>query len=173
MKENKNNSSLIRTDTFIYKIRKFFSSLFGAKNNEIKQATLENTANIETTKQVQEVRKSTFMEQIKVEDENKTEKIVKMIKTKKIQIEELTEEQKQEVILFLLEKVFTKKEKLKDFKNRILYKKLKKDTDISSVLSKVSQNDKANFLEFLKQQVNTKINKQQELNLKIAKNSNT
>ena len=170
MKESKHSHNLVRTDTLMYKIKAFFSNLFGRKKSVL-EAVEENQVHIDTPMQEQKTIRNSFMGQLKPEEEHSTKSLIALLKNNKITVEELTEEQKEEVVVLLQEEVSGKKEKLKNLKNQILYKKLKSSNDMDAILDRVSEENKTNFIAFLQEQIADKKKRLDELNHKALKKS--
>lgn len=166
MRENKINSNLIRTDTFLYKIKMFFANLFTNKLNKKVVISDANNSCVNNIKNFDKNGiKEKFIDQIKIKDnnENEIQKLVKLLKSNSISIEDLTAEQKEEIILFLQKEIAEKKLKLKNIKNKKLYNKLTNNNDINLILSTTPPEEKTSFIEYLKEQINIKRNKLQKL----------
>jgi len=173
MNEVENKSNLVRTNTLVYKIKRFFTNLFSGRNKEIIQPIEEEIENNNIILQEQVSVRKEFMKQLQPIEEQTTEKLVLLLKKNKMTVEELTEEQKQEVIIFLQEEISSKRKKLQNFKNERLYNRLKNSKDINSILQEMPENDKLNFIAFLKQLIGKKKEKLEKLNLQTAKKSST
>lgn len=78
---------------------------------------------------------------------SKLQNLIYKIKAKELNIENLTDVEKQEVYMFLKNEIIEKKIKLKKNKNLILYNKIKSNNNI---LNKISKEDKKNFIEYCK-----------------------
>ena len=172
MKKSKDNHNLVRTDTFMYKIKAFFFNLFNRKNSAL-ETVQENQVHMDTPMQEQNTIRNSFMGQLKSEEEHSAKSLIALLKNNKITVEELTKEQKEEVVVLLQEEVSAKRDRLKNLKNKILYKKLKNSDDIDSILDRVSEENKTNFVAFLQEQIGDKKKRLNELNSKIAKKVNT
>lgn len=169
MKKNKNDSNLIRTDTFLYKIKVFFTNLFSShlnkKENSIDLNFSDNNMIVKPSKNET---KSKFLEQLKVDGESQTQKLVRLLNNNTLHLEELTEEQKSDIILFLKEELSEKKFKLQNIKNKKLLNELNNNHDIDLILSRTSTDKKTNFIEYLKEEINIKKDKLKKLKLKAS-----
>lgn len=170
MEENKNNSNLIRTDTFLYKIKVFFANLFSFHLKKKEIIVGSNVLDNNIIKPFENDTKTKFLEQLKVEGESNVQKLVRLLKNNTLSVEELTEEQKSSVISFLKEEIFNKKFKLQNIKNKKLYNTLQKvsDNNIDLVLKDIPEENKTSFIEYLKKEINIKKEKLDKLKSNIS-----
>lgn len=170
MERNKNDSNLIRTDTFLYRIKMFFTNLFSFHLNKKEVIVDSNVLDNNIVEPLENDKKTNFVEQLKVEDESQIQKLVRLLKNNTISVEELTKKQKSDVILFLEEDISSKKFKLEDIKNKKIYDKLQKvsgDDNIDLVLDNINKEDKTSFIEYLKKEINIKKEKLNKLKSNI------
>lgn len=167
MNSKDNNSvSLIRTDTFFYKIKKTFLGLFKFKKIKTEPELVEE--------QDKKVEKFGFFQEIQdqVQKKDKIEELFELISLNKVKIENVSEEQKKELLDFLNKKIDKEKEELDNLKNKILYNKFKNTDNKQSVLERISKKDKSKFLNFLNQEISTETLKLNDLKFKLEVSSN-
>lgn len=125
MKENKKEMSMqaINEKSFLYKIKAFFKKLF-FKTEDIKEPVEQIQSVIKEDNSV----KNEFMQDIKIETNDKLIAIQKKLESGEMEISELDDEQKDKLIELYDRQIAMKKEKLANIKKKILSKKKKLQT---------------------------------------------
>lgn len=125
MRENKQEMSMqvINEKSFIYKIKSFFKRLFLRR----KLSEVSSEENIIKIDESNNKTRNAFIEHIKIETNEKLLALQKRLEEGKITIEELTEEEKDNLIELYDKQIEIKKEKLQNIKDQIIdiRKKLK------------------------------------------------
>lgn len=127
MIQNKQEISLqvINEKSVIYKIRSFFRKLFFNK----KTIQIENQESVEPVVDSIETRNK-FINYIKIETNEELLDIQKQLEKGKINVEELSEKQKSDLIELYNKQIEVKKDKLNNLKNRIINLRKKLQTNV-------------------------------------------
>lgn len=111
------NLPMIRKENIFTKMRNWIKRVFG-RNNTIIQDTIQ-----EIDDNVEMMKRSDFVNQIKIESKDKILALQRKLKEKQIEISALTDEELDEMIELYKTQINTKKDELKQYKNKILKKK--------------------------------------------------
>ena len=113
------NSNLpqIRKENFFSKLRKWIKKLF-IKEEIIIEEPVKDAIN-EINNSANEIKKSDFINELKVENKDKIIALQRKLKEKQIEIAELTDEELDELIAIYKQQIEYKKDKLRLYKNKI------------------------------------------------------
>lgn len=117
------NSNLpqIRRDGIFTKIKNWFKNLF-RKEKVIIEEPIHTTIQ-EIDKQVEEIKKNSFKENLQIESKDKILMLQRKLKEKQIEIADLTDEELDEMIELYRKQILEKKKQLEQYRNKINSKK--------------------------------------------------
>ncbi len=112
-----NNLPTIKKENIFIKIKKWFISIF--KKAEIVETTYHETVIEDINQNIEEMKKSTFKDELKVESKDRILALQRKLKEKQMEISELTDEELDELIELYKVQIEEKKQKLKQYRNKI------------------------------------------------------
>ena len=130
------NNSLIKTNSVWYKIKKFFSKIFGEKNDNIRENINTSKNMIDKTVEdvnekieIKEEAEKTFKEEIsykeEIQEKNRKEEIANELLNGRTDVYDLSDEEVDEMIKYFTEDIEKQNKELQRIKNNIIQMKKK------------------------------------------------
>lgn len=128
------NNSLIKTNSIWYKVKRFFSKIFGEKNNNISEDNITSknvitkkvedvNEKIETQNEVEKSFKEGISYKEEIQEKNRKEKIANELLNGRIDVYDLSDEEVDEMTKYFTEDIEKQNKELKRIKNHIIQMK--------------------------------------------------
>lgn len=112
-----NNLPTVKKENIFIKIKKWFMNIF--RKAQIMETDYNDTIIEDINQNIEEMKKATFKDELKVESKDKILSLQRKLKEKQIEISELTDEELDEMIELYKVQIEEKKQKLKQYRNKI------------------------------------------------------
>ena len=128
------NNSLIKTNSIWYKVKRFFSKIFGEKNNNISEDNITSknvitkkvedvNEKIETQNEVEKSFKEGISYKEEIQEKNRKEEIANELLNGRIDVYDLSDEEVDEMTKYFTEDIEKQNKELKRIKNHIIQMK--------------------------------------------------
>ena len=128
------NNSLIKTNSIWYKVKRFFSKIFGEKNNNISEDNITSknvitkkvedvNEKIETQNEVEKSFKEGISYKEEIQEKNRKEKIANELLNGRIDVYDLSDEEVDEMTKYFTEDIEKQNKELQRIKNHIIQMK--------------------------------------------------